>query len=463
MTHKRQGGRGALFKKASNSGGYNDPDILVGLDLGTTKIAVVVAERDAKSVEAQIIGIGYAPSNGIRKGLIVNLDQAVRSVKQALQDAENMVGLELRDVTVSFSGGEINSVRSKGMISLGRAPRQVMQLDVERVIEAAQADVSIPANQSILHTIPVNYSLDGNQGIDDPLGMTGMRLDIDLQSVIVPTANVQNVLNCVEKAGLNVTGLVIKPLAAALGSLSPEEAMAGAASVDVGGGTAGVAVFSDGRPRHLAVIPVGGDHITNDVACVLKVPLNKAEELKKQVSLCDDDDETTEDSLEFEYMGRGYVCSKRDLVEIIQCRVEELFSSLVKTEIDHAQASMLPAGLVLTGGLSRSAGIDAYLNRILGMAVRVSLPIDSNRMPPQRGTQEYSAASGIIRYMVEKERDPFRYIESPLSVLKGKSGPVAASERTPRVPPSGRPSPDDKPPNKEGFMESLVRTFKELF
>ena len=191
-----------------------------------------------------------------------------------------MVGQDITEVTVAFGGGEVTSIRTKGMVSLGRTPRPVMQLDIERVIEAAQADVAVPANQSILHTIPVEYSLDGNVGIDDPLGMTAIRLDIQLQTVIVPTSTIQNVMNCVDKAGLDVAGLVLKPLASALGVISPEEALAGAVVIDIGGGTTGVAVFSDGRPKHLGLIPVGGDHITNDIGSVLKLPqqIRRAEE-----------------------------------------------------------------------------------------------------------------------------------------------------------------------------------------
>ena len=236
-----------MFKKASSYVADNEPELLAGLDLGTSKVTVVVAERESDGESAQIIGVGQAPSNGIRKGLIVNLDQAVKSVRQAVSDAQNMVGQDINEVTVSFGGGDVTNIRSKGMVSLGRSPRPVMQLDIERVIEAAQADVSVPANQSILHTIPVEYSLDGNIGIDDPLGMTAMRLDIQLQSIIVPTATIQNVMNCVDKAGLDVAGLVIKPLSAALGVLSPEDALAGAVAIDMGGGTTSVAVFSDGR------------------------------------------------------------------------------------------------------------------------------------------------------------------------------------------------------------------------
>ena len=374
-----------MFKKASGYMAENEPELLVGLDLGTSKVTVVVAEREHDGDEAQIIGVGQAPSNGIRKGLIVNLDQAVRSVKQAVSDAQNMVGQDIKEVTVSFGGGEVTNIRSKGMVSLGRTPRPVMQLDVERVIEAAQADVSIPANQSILHTIPVEYSLDGQVGIDDPLGMTAMRLDIQLQSVIVPTATIQNVLNCVDKAGLDVNGLVIKPLAAALGVLSPEEALAGAVVMDIGGGTTSVSVFSDGRPKHLGLITVGGDHITNDVGSVLKLPLNKAEELKKEVSVFVEP-ENADDSIDFNYNGRDYSVSKTDLHEIIRCRIEELCEVLVRPEIKTAGVSMLPAGIILTGGVSKTDGIDALMLDLMDLSARVSAPLDANRMPPGRNT-----------------------------------------------------------------------------
>ncbi len=431
----------------------------MGLDLGTSKITVVVAERDGSNGGAQIIGMGQAPSHGIRKGMIVHLDQAARAVKQAVGDAENMVGLELSEVTVSFSGGEVRSVRSKGMISLGRSPRAVKQLDIARVIEAAQADVSVPANQMILHTIPVEYSLDGNSGIDDPLGMNGMRLDIDLESVIVPSATVQNVYNCVENAGLSVTGFVIKPLASALGALTPEESVAGAVSVDIGGGTCGVAVFSDGRPKHLAVVPVGGDHITNDVASVLKIPINKAEEIKKEVDLFSPEASGHTEKLEFEHMGRNYSYSLSELTEIVQCRVEELFTVLVKKEITASGVSMLPAGLVITGGGSRSIGIDQYLSRVMDMPVRAALPIDSNRMPPGRNGPEYTCASGIIKYALEQERDPFRYMEQSLDLLKGQSRGTGTQ-------PGSRDydAGSQEPARREGsIFQSIKDVFKELF
>lgn len=451
-----------LFKRASGYSSENEPEIIAGLDLGTSKVTVVVAERDSGSEEAQIIGVGQAPSNGIRKGLIVNLDQAVRSVKQAVSDAQNMVGQDITEVTVAFGGGEVTSIRTKGMVSLGRSPRPVMKLDIERVIEAAQADVAVPVNQSILHTIPVEYSLDGNVGIDDPLGMTAIRLDIQLQSVIVPTSTIQNVLNCVDKAGLDVSGLVLKPLVSALGVISPEEALAGAVVIDIGGGTTGIAVFSDGRPKHLGLISIGGDHITNDIGSVLKLPLNKSEELKKEISVFtapDNEDET----IDFVHNGRNYSISKQDLHEIVRCRMEELCDVLIRPEIKAAGIAMLPAGIILTGGVSKTDGIDGFLLDMMDLPVRVSLPLDANRMPPGRNTQEYAAAAGIIRYIAEKERDQYRYIDNPAVIGREENDPP----RPPIVPQTKvRIKLDEN--NKmtgSGFnpFEGLKNAFKDLF
>ncbi|MDR1886182.1 MAG: cell division protein FtsA [Synergistaceae bacterium] len=449
-----------MFKKTSTTSGYRDPEVLVGLDLGTSKVTVVVAERDGPSGEAQIIGMGQAPSHGIRKGLIVHLDQAVRSVRQAVGDAENMVGLELNEATVSFSGGDVQSIRSKGMISLGRSPRTVMQLDIARVIEAAQADVTVPSTKIILHTIPVEYSLDGNSGIDDPLGMTGIRLDIDLESVIVPMATVQNVFNCVEKAGISVTGFAIKPLASALGAMTLEESSAGAVTVDIGGGTCGVAVFSDGRPKLLSVIPVGGDHITNDVASVLKIPINKAEEIKKEVNLAPGDQDDQNDVLEFDHMGKNYSYSNAELTEIVQCRMEELFTNLVRSEIANAGVSMLPAGLIITGGAARSMGVDQYLSRILDIPVRVSAPLDANRMPPGRNGPEYTCAAGIIRYALEQERDPYRYIEQSMDMIIDHTR-AQIKKKLPGMTEEHEGNGGPKP--RKNFFENILDLLKELF
>ena len=437
---------------------YKEPEILVGLDLGTSKIAVIVAERDSRFQEAQIIGIGFAPSQGIRKGLIINLEQAVRSVRQAVKDAQNMVGFEITEATVSFSGLDVTSVTSKGMVSLGRTPRQVSIADVERVIEAAQSELSIPTNRLTLHTIPVKYSIDGNSGIDDPLGMTGIRLEMELQSVIVPTTVVQNIINCVESAGVEVNGLVIKSLASALGALTDEETRAGVISLCIGGGTTGLALYTDGRPVKLSVIPIGGDHITNDLAYIMKIPISKAEEIKKMVSLSDEENE--EQELDVDVRGRTKTFNIREASEVVTCRLEELFTEYVSHQIAEYSLHMFPAGIVLSGGVAKTPGIESYSSEILNLPVRVAEPLDMYQMPPGRNDCEYTTAAGIIRYMTSKERNPYRFIETPVSHLRSGSALLsqqhgAKNERKSASRGEGM--------GFRGVIEYLKKSLKELF
>jgi cell division protein FtsA len=433
-----------------------EPEMLVGLDLGTSKIAVVVAERDPRFQDAQIIGIGYSQSQGIRKGLIVNLEQAVRSVRLAVKDAENMVGFEITDATVAFSGIDAASVMSRGMVSLGRTPRQVEISDVERVIEAAQSELSIPQNRVTLHTIPVKYSIDGNTGIDDPLGMTGIRLEIELQSVIVPTTVVQNIINCVETAGVSVSGLVIKPLASSLGALTEEETRAGVISLCIGGGTTGVALFADGRPVKLAMIPIGGDHITNDLAYVMKIPISKAEEIKKHISL--DDEDSNDDDLDMEVRGRVKSFSLSEAREVIACRFEELLTEHVTHHMSEFNVHLFPAGIVLSGGVAKTQGIDQLVSDLLSLPVRIAEPLDIYQMPPGRNDSEYTSAAGIVRYIMSRERNPYRFIETPVSQLKG--GNVGAFRQSVR---------NTKTPSAvkafvfRNLFEKIVQAAKELF
>ena len=434
-----------------------EPEILVGLDLGTSKIAVVVAERDSRFQEAQIIGVGFAPSQGIRKGLIINLEQAVRSVRQAVKDAENMVGFEISEATVSFSGIEVASVTSRGMISLGRTPRQVSISDVERVIEAAQSELSIPSNRVTLHTIPVKYSIDGNSGIDDPLGMTGIRLEMELQSVIIPTTVVQNIINCVESAGVEVSGLVIKSLASALGALTDEETRAGVISLCIGGGTTGVALYTDGRPVKLSIIPIGGDHITNDLAYVMKIPISKAEEIKKMVSLVHEDGDKQE--VDVDVRGRTKTFNMREAAEVVNCRLEELFSEHVAHQVSEYSLHVFPAGIVLSGGVAKTQGIEVFASEILNLPARVAEPLDTYQMPPGRNDCEYTTAAGIVRYMTSKERNPYRFIETPISQLRSGSAALLQSA-------AGKSSRKTSGGGGEKFrsiVEYIKKSVKELF
>lgn len=446
-------GASPLFGRTSSTSDYRDPEVIVGLDLGTSKIAVVVAEREDDGSEASIIGAGQSPASGMRKGLITHLEQASDAVKRAMEDAQKNVGIPLDEVTVAFSGGDVQSVRTSAMISLGRTPRSVQRGDISRVIDAAQADVAIPESYVILHTIPVQYTLDSTEGVEDPLGMTGSRLEIELESVYLPKATVQNVYNCVKKAGYNVKGFVIKPLASALGSLTREEIIEGAACVDIGGGTTGVALFADGRMKHLAVIPIGGDHVNMDVAEVLKVPPSKAEDIKKDVDLASAEALEHTEQLEFEDGGKIYSYSLSELTEIVQIRIAEIFEDLVRP---HVQLKT-PLKLIVTGGVSRCIGIEQFVQKIMGMTVRAALPIDHNSMHPGRNGPEYACASGIIRYVLEQERDENRYIDLDIDALEhGRSiGASGGGVRKPEL--------DDRElRDSRGLLGRLIDTFKDM-
>jgi cell division protein FtsA len=434
-----------------------EPEIIVGLDLGTTKTAVVVAERDENLRDPQIIGIGQAKSLGIRKGMIINLEQAVESVKAALRDAESMVGFGIEEVTVAFSGIDFTSVISRGMVSLGRTPRQVTIQDVERVIEAAQSELAVPPNRYTLHTIPVKYSIDGNSGIDDPLGMTGIRLEIELQSVIVPSSVMQNVVNCIERAGVSVKGLVVKSLSTAMGTLTNEEKQSGVISLSVGGGVTTVAMFTDGRPVKLGIIPIGGDHITNDLAYVLKIPISKAEDLKKQLSL--DENEISEKELEIEVRGKTRKVDTCEALDVIRSRLEELFADYVAHQLSDFSVHMFPAGIVLSGGVAKTKDLEPFVSDILGFPVRIADPLDSFQMPPGRNDCQYTSAAGIVRYITHKERNPYRFIEAPVNRLK--SGPVNTVSHMRN--PQGEIKDRHGKEKVKDLFGMLRRSFKELF
>ena len=267
-------------------------------------------------------------------------------------------------------------------------------------------------------------------------------------------------MNCVSRAGLDVNGLVIKPLAAALGVLTPEDALAGAAVVDIGGGTTGVAVFADGRPKHLGLIPVGGDHITNDLGNVLRLPLNKAEELKRTVSLRPDF--APDEMISFTHSSREFDISKADLYDIVKCRLEELADELVKPQIKASRVALLPGGMLLTGGVSKTEGIDEFMLDVMDLPARIAMPVDANRMPPGRNTQEYSSAAGIIKYILTRERDPFRYLDNP--AIGG--GKAEAPKMQVYAPPVGEGSQTGPKEKKEGGfnpLKSIGDMFKDLF
>ncbi|MDR2529702.1 MAG: cell division protein FtsA [Synergistaceae bacterium] len=433
---------------------FREPDasVLAGLCVGTSKIAVIVAERDPNSSEmVHIIGISSAQSQGIRKGLIVNLEQAEQSVRNAVKDAENIVGFRLEQAMVSFNALDVMSVITEGMVSLGRVPRPVQVDDVERVIEAAQSQLSIPPNKLPLHTIPVRYSLDGNSGIDDPMGMAGMRLDIELQTVTVPMPYVHNVVNCVEASGLEVEGLVIKPLSSALGALTDEEMRVGAISLSIGGGVTGLTFYRDGRPMKVAIIPIGGDHITSDLAHILQLPLNKAENLKKRLFSIEDGELITLGSKG----QQGRTIDPNKACEVIRYRLEELFADYMAALIPERDPRIFPAGIIVSGGVAKTPGLETLLSDIFRMPVRLADPREQCQMPPGREDVSFVNALGTIRYILSKERSPYRFIDPPR--LQWRPGHV-------RLPgPKTDPNQFRLGKRVQNMVEKVKESLKELF
>jgi cell division protein FtsA len=317
----------------------------------------------------------------------------------------------LTQAVVVFNAVDVASENSDGMVSLSRGarPQPVQPDDLERVLEDAQSGLSIPVTKLALHTIPVRYSIDEDFAVDDPLNMTGKRLKMFLQAVTVPMPYVHNVVRCVKRAGIEVEGLVIKPIAAALGALTDEEMRVGVISICIGGGTTGLTFYRDGRPIKVGIIPIGGDHITNDLATVLRLPLKKAEEVKKSIFTSESDDPIAVAS-----KGRSErMIDPNAVLEIIGCRLEELFVDHVAAMIPENDAKLFPAGIVLSGGVAKTPGIDSLVSDIFKMPAHVADPQEYYQMPPGRADPSYVNAVGAIRYILSKERNPYSFIDAP--------------------------------------------------
>ncbi|MDO4786929.1 MAG: cell division protein FtsA [Fretibacterium sp.] len=424
-----------------------ESDTLVGLSVGTTKVTLIVAGRDPRYQDSvQVIGVGCSPSRGISKGVIVNLNEATESVLNAVRDAENIVGQRLTSAIVAFNSLDVNSVMTEGMVALGgREPSRVEISDLERVIEAAQSRLSPSKNTLSVHTIPVRYSLD-DRPVDEPINMTGMRLEMALQTVSVPKTYVQNVITCVEGAGIQVEGLVLKPLASALGSLTQEEMRVGVVSLSIGGGSTGLVLYQAGRPFRILSVPIGGDHITNDLAGVLRIPLRRAEELKKRLFV--DDEET----LRREGVDVGLA------LEVLCSRVEELFVDHVREALRDCDPQIFPGGIVLSGGVAKTPGIGDMLSDILQMPVRIANPGDLYSMPPGREDSAYVSAAGLLRYILYRRRYTHLFIEptptemrlSPRTIVKEVGEPYRVPAAAPRW-------------NMKNMLEKLKENLKELF
>lgn len=377
----------------------DNKDLIVGLDIGTSKIVALVAEVTPEG-SINILGMGSAPSRGLKKGVVVNIEATVAAIQRALEEAELMANCKISQVYVGISGSHVRSLNSHGMVPI--RDREVTHADIERVIETARA-INISTDQQILHVLPQEFIIDGQEGVREPQGMSGVRLEVKVHIVTGAVSAAQNIIKCVRRCGLEVKDLILQPLASALAVLNEDEKELGVCLVDIGGGTTDIAVFTRGAIQHTAVIPIAGDQITNDIAMTLRTPTREAEDLKIQhgVALRQI---APRDMIEVPGIGeRGpRMLSIQTLSEVIEPRVEELFS-LVHAELRRSGfEEQISSGLVLTGGSSSMKGMVELAEEVFHMPVRVGVPEYIGGLSERVRNPRYATSVGLLLAGLEK-------------------------------------------------------------
>ncbi len=347
-------------------------NLMVGLDIGTSKIIAIVAEAKPDG-GFEIVGMGSHPSRGLKKGVVVNIESTVNAIQRALEEAELMADCKIKEVYTGIAGSHIKSFNSHGMVAI--KDREVTQQDVDRVIETAKA-VNIPTDQQILHVLNQEFVIDGQEDVREPIGMAGVRLEVKVHIVTGAVSAAQNILKCVRRCGLEVRDLILQPLASAGATLSEDEKDLGVALVDIGGGTADIAVFTHGAIRHTAVIPIAGDQITNDIAMALRTPTKDAEEIKRKYGCALRQLADPAEMVEVPGVGDRdpRLLSRQTLAEVIEPRVEELYS-LVQAELRRSgYEDLLSSGIVITGGSAGMQGMVELGEEVFHMPVRLGVP-----------------------------------------------------------------------------------------
>ena len=369
--------------------------VIVGIDVGTTKICVLVGELD-RDGKLNIVGVGTCPSQGLRRGVVVNIEETVTSIAAALDRAERLSGKKILSAYVGIAGSHIESENSKGFVAIS-SHQDISQNDISRAIEVARA-IAIPANREVIHVIPRGYIVDGQEGIKNPIGMSGFRLEVETHIITGAVASIHNLIKCVHKAHVEIEDLVLEPLASSEAVLADGETDLGVALVDIGGGTTDVAVFVDGAIWHTVVLPVGGNLITSDIAIGLRLPQGVAEELKITYGHCDPSAIDEDDMIDLsQFMPDcNDLVPRKLLAEIIQARVEELFA-MVHDEIKKSgYDGLLPAGIVVTGGTADLPGILELSGQILDLPTRIGTPLGLHGLADSISRPAFSTAVGLL-------------------------------------------------------------------
>ena len=370
--------------------------LVVAVDIGTTKVACVIGDRNALGT-VDIIGVGTHPSSGLRKGVVINIEDTVHSIKAAIDEAEMMAGVEVGSVLVGIAGGHIRSMNSEGMVPIRSG--QVATGDIQKVLDTAQA-LAIPMDQEVIHVIPQEFKVDDQEGIEDPRGMSGVRLASKVHIVTAAVTAAQNIVRCCNLTGLNVRDIVLEPLASSEAVLSEDERQLGVMMVDIGGGTTDVAIFCDGAIVHSYVLPVGGDHITHDIAWGLRAPIDVAERIKRDHGCAQANLVQQNAGIEVPRVGGDRVeqTTRAMLAEIIEPRVHEMFELLGKDLRRGGFSEVMPAGVVLSGGAALMPGMVEAAERVLGMPARRGGPRDVGGLSDVVTSPIYATAVGLVKF-----------------------------------------------------------------
>jgi cell division protein FtsA len=384
-------------------------NLIVGLDIGTTKVAAIVGEITSEG-NIEVIGVGQTASRGLKKGVVVNLESTVNSIQRAIEEAELMAGCQIKSVFAGIAGSHIKSLNSHGIVAI--KDKEVTQYDIDRVIDSARA-VAIPADQKILHILPQEFVIDQQEGIKEAIGMSGIRLEAKVHMVTSSVSAQQNIIKCIRRCGLEVDDIVLEQLASCNAVLTEDEKELGVCLIDIGGGTTDIAVFVDGAIKHTAVIPIAGDQVTNDIAVALRTPTVNAEDIKRKYACALTQLANVEGAIDVPSIGdrAPRKISMQNLAEIIEPRYEELLM-LVQSELRRSgYEELIAAGIVLTGGSSKVTGLIELAEEIFHMPVRMGIPQNVMGLPEVVKNPIYSTGIGLLIY--GKEHQSYgRHIEN---------------------------------------------------
>ncbi len=384
-----------------------DKNLIVALDIGTSKIAALVGEINEEG-QIEIIGYGTHPSRGLKKGVVVNIESTVQSIQRAMEEAELMAGCDIHSAVTGIAGSHVRSLNSHGIVAI--RDREVHQSDIDRVIDAAKA-VAIPADQRVLHILPQEFIVDAQEGVREPVGMSGVRLEARVHIVTGAVSAAQNITKCVKRCGIQVSDIILEQLASSHSVLTDDEKELGVCLIDIGGGTTDIAIFTEGAIRHTAVIPIAGDHVTNDVAVALRTPTQNAEHIKIKYGSCLSERIDPKEMIEVPSVAKRppKKVLRKALAEVIEARYEELFALILAELRRSGFEDLVSAGIALTGGASNMLGVIDLAERMFGMPVRLGVPHNVSGLLDVRDNPSYATGVGLLMYGQDMIRKPVNF------------------------------------------------------